>query len=777
MTQLSVHAKTRPAGNEADPRSASADAERLGEVAWHRRIGALVLVVAVAGTYGVVAGLWTPRGPNDTVEALAAMGIGLAVGLVAGAVLRSRWAMVLAPVVFVGVFELVRLDATGATVDRITLTSEYGFLAFVVGRLFHGVLALWPMMVGAGLGRRWALRRAPAPPKPTIIRRIGRGVGTRVFAVSVACLLVLAIALLRPATTAPILASDGKPMAGSVSEFATVDIGGNDQTMLIRGNDANDPVVLFLAGGPGGSELGSMSRYAHPLEENFVVVTWDQLGTGRSTGQFDPSSKLSFDRSVADTVKVSEYLRQRFDKERIYLVGNSWGTFLGVRAAQQRPDLYATFVGSGQMVDVVDTDRMFYEDALAYADATGDTASAATLRGNGPPPYDDLLKMAPVVASERQWNDYSGIDGFPGLREPTDNLNVSEYSLMDQVRSMANLLDTYVTLYPELYDVDLRDTTRLDVPVYLVQGAHEARGRAVLAKQWFDRLDAPDKELFTFERSGHRPWVQEPERFAEVMTGTVLARTAPDVPVDGRPAFEPDKADTLRLLFGEYNPAVWPGHLVAYAAIAAALWLIHRRPGKVANRFMTGVLAAAWLWLGLVFFGRHAAESAPLLAPLYGAMFLYQAYLFVRSGIIDDRLTFSTRNGLAGRIGWAALAYALVVYPLVGIVLGHGYPESPLFGMAPCPTTIATFGILLLVRPPLPKHLLVIPAIWAVLAPLAAVGHGYPEDLGLFVTGFAALVAVLLRDRHGARMVEAPEGLSVHRLERSHPAHARRRPR
>lgn len=684
------------------------------------------------------------------------MGLGLAVGLGAGAALRSRWAIILAPVVFVGVFELVRLDVTGATVDRITLTSQYGVLAFVVGRLFHGVLALWPMMVGAALGRRWAISGVPAPP-PTIIQRIARAFSTRVFAVSVACLLVLAVALLRPASTAPILGENGKPLADSVSEFATVDIAGDDQTMLIRGHDTDDPVILFLAGGPGGSELGSMSRYAHPLEENFVVVTWDQLGTGRSTGQFDPSSKLSFDRSVTDTIEVSEYLRQRFSKDRIYLVGNSWGTFLGVRAAQQRPDLYAAYVGTGQMVDAVDTDRMFYEDALDYADTTGNTAMAATLRGNGPPPYDDLLDMAPLVASEHQWNDYSGIDGFPGLREPTGNLFVSEYSLMDQVRSMANLLDTFVTLYPELYDIDLRDATRLDVPVYLVQGAHEARGRAVLAQEWFDRLDAPDKKLFTFEHSGHRPWVQEPEHFAEVMTDTVLARTAPDVPADGQPAVEPDQADSLRMLFAEYNPAVWPGHLAAYAAIAASLWMILRRPGRVANRFTTSVLVTAWLWLGLVFFGQYAAQSDPLLAALYGAVFVYQAYLFIRAGITGDRLTFETRNGVAGSIGWAALGYALVVYPLLGILLGHGYPESPLFGMAPCPTTIATFGLLLLVRPPLPKHLLIIPAIWAVLAPLAAVGHGYPADLGLFVVGCAAVAAVLLRDRHGRGTVGRPD--------------------
>jgi pimeloyl-ACP methyl ester carboxylesterase len=715
---------------------------------WRSRLIAIGFVEAAAAAYGAFAGWWTPRGPDDTTQALSAIALGLGVGALSGAVLRSRWAMLLAPITFITMFELVRLEATGATVDETTLSSEYGVMAFVVGRLFHGLLALLPMAVGVAFGRSWALRRAGTPvSRSSFVGRIGSALRGTALLVSTAALLVLAVALVRPATTDPILGADGERLPGSIAEFATVDIGGDDQTMLIRGQDADDPVVLFLAGGPGGSELGAMSQYAHPLEQDFVVVTWDQLGTGRSTGQFDPQDTLSLDRAVSDTMAVTEYLQDRFDEDRIYLVGNSYGTFLGVRAAERRPDLYAAFVGTGQMVSVVETDRMFYEDALAHAAETGDTALTATLLANGEPPYDDLLDMAPLVASEHEWNDYTGIDGFPGRREPTDNLFVTEYSLMDQVRSMANLLDTYVTLYPELYDVDLRDTTRLEVPVYLVQGAHEARGRAVLAQQWFDQLDAPDKELFTFERSGHRPWIQEPERFAQVMTDTVLARTAPDAEVDGMPAGEVDEADELRNLFADYNPAVWPAHVLAYALGLAALWLIHRRPGPRTNRLVTGLLAAAWLWLGIVFFGRHAAEIDPLLSAAYGALFVYQAFLFVRAGIVGERLAFTSRNGLAGRVGWLALGYALVVYPVIGVVLGHGYPESPLFGMAPCPTTIATFGLLLLVRPPLPRHLLIIPLVWAVLAPLAAVGHGYPEDLGLVVAGAAALLLVLTQTR------------------------------
>lgn len=749
-------------GATTSPRDASAQGPPPGkglghrsvEPVWAHRFAPVAAAVVLAGAYGVLAGLWTPRGPVTASEALAAMVLGAGVGFGTGALLRSRWAMLLAPVVFVTTFELIRLDATGPTVDAPTasmLSSQLGVVAAVTGRVFHAILALWPMLVGVAFGRIWATRRTRwLEQGPSAARgRAGSGLGRVVLTVSSAVLLVLAVALMRPAHTDPIRGADGEPIPGSIAELTTVEIGGHEQSLLIRGHDRDDPVMLFLAGGPGGSETGTMSARAGHLERDFVVVTWDQLGTGRSTGQFDPAETLSVEGAVADTVEVTEHLRARFGVQQVYLVGNSYGTLIGTMAAQQRPELYAALVGTGQMVDPVETDRLFYEDALGHAEATGDAALAATLRDNGPPPYEDLLKMSPLVASERVWNDYSDIYGFPGLQEPTEHLLVTEYSLMETVRSMSGLLDTYSTMYPELYAIDLRaDVAELDVPVYVVQGAHEARGRLEPAREWFDLLDAPHKEWIVFERSGHRPWVQEPERFAEVMTGTVLADVDPDADVDGTPATPAAGADELRHLFTDYNQAVWPLHVLAYVLGIGAVGLVLLRPGPTTDRFVVATLAAVWAWLGIVFFGRFAAQLDPLLSAAYGALFVFQAVLFVRAGIVRHELRFRPSNGLSGRIGWTALAYALVVYPLLGVVLGHSYPEAPLFGMAPCPTTVATFGLLLLVVPDLSKRLLVIPTIWAVLAPLAAVGHGYPEDLGLFAAGIAVWVAVGLRRNH-----------------------------
>lgn len=147
------------------------------------------------------------------------------------------------------------------------------------------------------------------------------------------------------------------------------------------------------------------------------------------------------------------------------------------------------------------------------------------------------------------------------------------------------------------------------VPVYLVEGRYEARGHIEQVQEWFAQLDAPSKRLMTFDLSGHRPFVEEPERFREVMTGTVLAVDAPDTaPGESAadPSVEPD--NELLELFARYNPAVWPGHLVAYALIGMVLWLVVRRPGRTTDRVVTASLTALWLWLGVVYLGRYAAQ-------------------------------------------------------------------------------------------------------------------------------------------------------------------------
>jgi proline iminopeptidase len=197
------------------------------------------------------------------------------------------------------------------------------------------------------------------------------------------------------------------------------------------------------------------------------------------------------------------------------VIGNSWGSTLGALAVQQHPELYHAFVGTGQMVSQRATDVMFWEDTVAWAERTGDGALAATLRENGPPPYADLFKYELALSHEHDWNPYPGFDGHT---EMDSTLFVPENTVMDRLNGFAAFLDTFSVIYPQLQEIDFRNDVRsLDVPVYMVIGRHEARGRAVLADEWFGMLKGPAKERIVFENSGHRPSFEEPAAFAKLM--------------------------------------------------------------------------------------------------------------------------------------------------------------------------------------------------------------------------------------------------------------------
>ena len=472
------------------------------------RIG-LAIGVVLAVIAGLISAWLTPRGPVTTPQALVSMIVALVIGVGTGLVMGTRWSILVTPAVFVGVFELARLGVDGPTVDGIHLSSTYGIIAFVLGRGVHTLLVLVPMVVGCLYGHTLAA---------CLGNDTAGALGIATWFLTGAAtlgLVALAVFIARPASTAPIVGPDGEPLPGSIAELIEVRIGGHDQSLMIRGRSVDSPVLLYLAGGPGGTDLGAV-RGDVTLEQDFVVATWDQRGTGKSYDALDPVETLTLEQMVADTIDVTNYLRNRFDEEKIYLVGQSWGSTLGVLAVQAHPQLYHAFVGVGQMVSQRETDILFYEDTLQWADETGRDALAATLRENGPPPYETLLDYEPAIAHEHDWNQYPELDMS---NEMPAILFVPEYTWMDRINAFRGFLDSFSVLYPQLQTIDFQqDVPRLEVPFYMVLGEHEARGRAVLAKEWFEMVDAPSKEKIILEHSGHRPNFDEPAAFASLMS-------------------------------------------------------------------------------------------------------------------------------------------------------------------------------------------------------------------------------------------------------------------
>ncbi len=481
---------------------------------WRFGVGS---AIGLASAWGLVAGLATPRGPLTAAEALWSIALSLVVGAAGGFTSRSRWATLVSPAAFAMAFELVR-SVEGPTVDGFH-ASAYGILAFVVGRGFHALVSLVPMALGAAVGAGTA--RNLSDLGNTRSSWLGRATAVTV-AVGLAA---LSAGIARPPSTAPIVDAAGNQIAGSIAELTTIDSNGHELSMMIRGHSLDNPVLLFLAGGPGGSELGAMRNHLPELEEHFTVVTWDQRGTGKSYPELDPAGSMTLDSSVSDTIAVTNHLRDRFDQDRIYLLGQSWGSTLGVLAVQERPELYQAFIGAGQMVSQRETDLIFYEDTLVWAMATGQTDLFTQLIDIGPPPYDEMFPYETALSYEHEIYPYDHAGNSEGEGGFSDNFLVPEYTLIEQVHLLGAFMDTFAALYPQLQGIDFRENvTEFEVPVFFVQGAHEARGRSDLFEDWYPMIKAPTKELTVLPTSGHRPLWEQPEEFVDFMVNTVLVQ-------------------------------------------------------------------------------------------------------------------------------------------------------------------------------------------------------------------------------------------------------------
>jgi pimeloyl-ACP methyl ester carboxylesterase len=423
------------------------------------------------------------------------------------------------------VFELTRIGTDGPTVDAPEFTT-YGIFALLVGRGFHALISLAPLAFGAVIGAGIARYLRPSREQDNSPRRWALVMRRTVAVLAAFGLVGFAALLARPASTDAIVDADGNAVDGSIAELTTLDVNGHDLDLMIRGHSTDNPVLLFLAGGPGGSEMGAMRKHLPALEQHFTVVTWDQRGTGKAYDELDPTDTYTLDSVVDDTIAVTDHLRARFGQDRIYLLGQSWGSTLGVLAVQQHPELYTAFVGAGQMVSQLATDTIFYDDTLEWARANGDTGLVGELDAIGPPPYERMLDYETALSYEHEVYPYDHTPNAEGEGGFSENFIVSEYALIDQVHLLGAFMDTFSVLYPQLQDIDFRDSaTDFEIPMFFVQGAHEAAGRADVFEDWYPRVDAPVKDVTVLDTSGHRPLWEQPDEFVDYMVDTVLAQT------------------------------------------------------------------------------------------------------------------------------------------------------------------------------------------------------------------------------------------------------------
>ena len=337
---------------------------------------------------------------------------------------------------------------------------------------------------------------------------------------------VSVLLLLSPGKPLPFVDESGRPLPGSISEKVFVNINGVEQGMFIKSKDATNPVLLYLHGGL--PEYFLTQRYPTGIEDHFTVVWWEQRGSGLSSGADIPAETMTPEQLIADTLEVTNYLRHRFGKEKIYLMGHSGGTFIGIQAAAQAPDLYHAYIGVAQMSRQLESERLAYEYMLKRFRESGNgemvrrlEAAPVTISGGVPASYFALRDEAMHSLGVGTTRDMSSV--ITGVFFPS--LTSRDYTLLEKVNMWrAKSRSGVSVVWDTMMATDLSERVpEVGVPVYLLHGVYDYTCSYTEARSYFENLKAPLKGFYTFERSAHSPLLEEPELMRKILKEDVLA--------------------------------------------------------------------------------------------------------------------------------------------------------------------------------------------------------------------------------------------------------------
>jgi len=330
-------------------------------------------------------------------------------------------------------------------------------------------------------------------------------------------ILVIAIVFF-PSFTPKIRDGKFRVVGNSIAELSAIEIGGIEQTIMIRGVDKDKPIVLFLHGGPGYSFISYARQYQQDLEQNFVVVNWDQRGSGKSYSSDIDRLTMSQDQLESDTLELIDYLLYRFDREKVYIVGHSWGTVLGIETIQNAPEKVFAYVGIGQVIDDVDGERISYNYVLEKAVTDNNDKALMDLKEIGGPPYENSKTDTFV---QRKWLKHYG-----GYETEVITLNQiikgilfsPEYSWNDGIKFLQGNTFSIETLFLNREKADFREKyTQFEVPVYFCAGRYDYNTPSSLVEEYYNLIEAPKKNFYWFDKSAHEPHLVELKKFSKIM--------------------------------------------------------------------------------------------------------------------------------------------------------------------------------------------------------------------------------------------------------------------
>lgn len=324
-----------------------------------------------------------------------------------------------------------------------------------------------------------------------------------------------------------------------IEELKPVKIGGVDQWLHIRGRNRNNPILLYLHGGPGSPNIGWLDAIQRPWEDYFTIVQWDQRQTGKSYYPAkDESDPLTVQRMIEDAEEVIQYLRRHLNQNKLFILGHSWGSVLGMHMVKRHPDWIHAYIGVGQVVNSMDAERVLYERLLSHAREQKEDQLTAKLEAIAPypdPEYPEksfaengelVRRKLSHLAGETMmhhlpFDDVAKIISFDQLISPHLTLtDISHLLLGDKIA----LFRSPYRFTKEFMSTDLPNDvgSSFDVPIFFFTGAHDWHTPRMLSDKWFAQINAPHKELIHFEESSHVVVNEEPGKVLTALVNKVL---------------------------------------------------------------------------------------------------------------------------------------------------------------------------------------------------------------------------------------------------------------
>ena len=314
-----------------------------------------------------------------------------------------------------------------------------------------------------------------------------------------------------------------------INNLEPVPIGGINQWIDVRGQNVNNPILLFIHGGPGVAFIPLSVEFQGPWEQYFTVVEWDQRGAGKTYASNDKDLQrrtMNVAQMEQDALDVVNYLRSRFNREKIFVVGHSWGSVLGLWLAHEHPDLIYAFVGTGQVVNMRENAGVIYQTTLEQARESQNQVAVRELESIAP--YPANLDMHTIFIANKWAGELNrippGTPHFTDVRRLLgDVLTSPEYSLADVRAFISGRNVSAEALVPELVNLDLKKLgPDFRAPVFFFEGKWDPFCSPSLIWGYSQAIHAPQKGFVWFDHSGHFPFFEEQQKFTDELVREVL---------------------------------------------------------------------------------------------------------------------------------------------------------------------------------------------------------------------------------------------------------------